>query len=363
MYKKLEIGVDEYFEKVFLLGGGKERQDYFDRFRSLSNIVIYGTGVWGKRLLHLFQYNHIDVECFLVADKNNSSDNVEGYPVREINELKGVEWKLSVVFMVEEGMQVNINDYLREQGFENIIPLDIQELWLLDLMVREYNPLGEKECPICKNKLNVFLPAGEHMRFNVICPYCGSRERHRAYYLYWKKSNLFNGEKMKILHFAPERAFYDKISKIPFVDYYPVDINPMVYGVKEKVDITDILYENDMFDVIICNHVLEHIPDEQKALAELKRVLKKGGKAFLNVPVFFKYKTTLEKAEYNTPEMRLKYYGQRDHVRAYGLDYEEHLKRVGFEVKMILINKNYSSEELDRFGLQSNEYIYECSKV
>ena len=168
---------------------------------------------------------------------------------------------------------------------------------------------------------------------------------------------------MKILHFAPERAFYDKISKIPFVDYYPVDINPMVYGVKEKVDITDILYENDMFDVIICNHVLEHIPDEQKALAELKRVLKKGGKAFLNVPVFFKYKTTLEKAEYNTPEMRLKYYGQRDHVRAYGLDYEEHLKRVGFEVKMILINKNYSSEELDRFGLQSNEYIYECSKV
>lgn len=360
MYKKLDIGIDEYLEKIFQ-GGGKS--NYLERFRKLPSIVIYGAGVWGKRLLHVFQDNHIDVFCFAVTDKKNNPDYIEEYPVREINELKTLEREVSIVLGMEQAAQNKIIDYLRKLGFKNIIPFDMQEFWLSDTEVSNCNPMGEKICPICNNRLKIFLPSGEKMRFNVLCPYCSSRERHRAYWLYWEKTNLFNGTRMKLLHFAPERAFFDKISNMKFVDYYPVDINPKVYGVKEKVDITNILYDDNMFDVIICNHVLEHIPDEQKALSELIRVLKKGGKAFLNVPVFEQYKTTLEKEEYNTPELRFKYYGQSDHVRAYGLDYEEHLRRAGFETEKVLISKDFSERELERYGLRNNECIHECRKV
>lgn len=343
--------------------GGVEWKSYTEKFSNLPAIVIYGTSIWERRLLHLCQHQHVDVECFAVKNKKNSSDNIEGYPVREISELKAMGGDFSFIFLARRMVQSKNIDFLKGQGFGNVIPLDIQEFWLSDIEVRKNNPAGEKECPLCHNKLKLFLPEGAHMRFNAECPYCGSRERHRAYFLYWKRTHLFDGMKMRVLHFAPERAFNDLISGMEFIDYYPVDINPKLYRIREKVDITDIQYKDNMFDVIICNHVLEHIPDEKKALSELRRVLKKGGKAFLNVPIFKRYATTLEKAEYNTPELRLKYYGQDDHVRAYGLDYEERLIQAGFETKAILINKEFSREELERYGLENSECIYECGKV
>lgn len=343
--------------------GGEGWENYVNKFQKISNIVIYGTGSWGKRLFHLLQYYHINILGFVVEDIKNNQDNIEGYPVKVVKGWRDMEEEIYIVLAIGEAYQPAVINNLRDWGFKNILPLDRQEFWLADIEACNYNPKVEKVCPICENRIKIFLPEGAKMRFNALCPYCDSRERHRGYWLYWKETDLFNGTKMKLLHFAPEKAFWDKISNMKFVEYYPVDINPNMYGVKEIVDITDILYEDNMFDVIICNHVLEHIPNEQKALSELKRVLKKDGVAFLNVPLFEKNEETLEKEEYNTPELRLKYYGQSDHMRAYGRDYGKRLERAGFEVEKILVNKCYTLEEREKYGLFKNTSVYKCKKV
>lgn len=357
--EQIKMGYLEYLENSW---GGARWNVYVDRYRNLSDIVIYGTGVWGKCLFHLFQHYHIGVICFAVTEKGKNPDDIEGCPVKTIKELEDVKEKISIVLTMSESGQHEVADFLQNKGFKTIICFDKQDFWLSDIGVQIHRPEGKKICPVCGNELRVYLPYGAHMRFNVDCPWCASKERHRAYWLYWNKINFFNGKKIRLLHFAPERIFFDKISKLEFIDYYPVDIDPDKYGVKEKADITNIPYEDNMFDAIICNHVLEHIEDEKKALSELKRVLKTDGVAFLNVPVFRNYETTLEKPEYNTPELRLEYYGQSDHVRRYGRDYDERLRRAGFLVKEISINEDYSQEEVDKYGLNRWECIYECRK-
>ena len=143
---------------------------------------------------------------------------------------------------------------------------------------------------------------------------------------------------MRVLHFAPEPVFYEQFSSHKDIEYWSVDLNPNAFGVKKVVDITNITFEDNKFDLIMCNHVLEHIPDDKKAMSELYRVLKPQiGIAFLNVPVF-NIPKTFENPEYNTPELRSKHYGQADHVRAYGLDYVDRLKSVGFDVEIYTLN-------------------------
>lgn len=164
------------------------------------------------------------------------------------------------------------------------------------------------------------------------------------------------------MHFAPEEIFWQLFTSLKDIDYWPVDLDPSRYGgkVRKAVDITDITFDNDSFDLIMCTHVLEHIPDDKKAMRELYRVLKPGGMAFLNVPLF-NMPATLEKPEYNTPELRLKYYGQEDHVRAYGLDYPQRLVDAGFKVQLFTMN-GLDEKTLKRYGLNRNEKIFLCRK-
>lgn len=323
--------------------------------------MIYGIGQYSRHLFHLLQHYKINILCFAVKNKNGSLDYIEGCPVREVKDLNVEE--VAVVLMGNESSASDELNYLREYGFKNVLFLDKQEFWLADIDIYNRNPKGDKICPICENKFKLFLPTGVRVRFNAVCPYCGSLERHRMYWMQWKNVNLLDNKKMKILHFAPERCFLDKIKKMDYVEYYPVDIDPKVYGIKDKVDITDIQYEDNIFDVIICNHVLEHIPDERKALSELKRVLKTEGIAFLSVPLRESMEVTLEEEKYNTPELREKYYGQADHVRAYGRDYINHLKLAGFDAKKFLVSESYTVEEIEKYGLKKNESMYICRKT
>lgn len=355
-----KIGIHEFLENSW---GGREWESYVNKFRNLSNIVIFGAGVWGKHLYHLFQHYHLAIVCFAVTNKEHNPASIEGIPVKSIEDLRNACEKVSVVVAISESDQSDVVKSLNKEGFENILCLDRQELWLSNIEVRNHRPEGKKFCPICEKELDVYLPFGAKIRYNAVCPWCGSNERHRAYWLYWKRCNYFTPNKIKMLHFAPERGLFERFVNMNNIDYYPVDIDVNRYGVKEKVDITDIPYLDNMFDIIICNHVLEHILDEQKALSELRRVLNLEGMAFLNVPVFQNYETTLEKDEYDTPELRLKYYGQGDHVRRYGRDYGERLRQAGFYVKEIEVNNIYSKEKLEEYGLQENERIYECKKI
>lgn len=167
---------------------------------------------------------------------------------------------------------------------------------------------------------------------------------------------------MKILHFAPEPIFYQKFSSIPEVDYWSVDLNPKAFGVRKVVDITDIPFEDNTFDLIMCTHVLEHIPDDRKAMSELYRVLKPiVGVALLTVPIF-NLPTTFENPEYNTPELRLKYFGQEDHVIKYGLDYPDKLRAAKFTVDEITLRKFFSEEDSKKFGLYLDEKFHVCRK-
>ncbi len=217
-------------------------------------------------------------------------------------------------------------------------------------------------CPICGKEAEEFLPFGLRKRENAKCPNCGSLERHRALWLLMEREGLFEPSKT-VLHFAPEKTFLTRFREVWGENYWPVDLNPKMHGVRKAVDITEIPFEDGTFDLIVCNHVLEHIPDEKKAVAELSRVLKRdGGTALISVPVF-RTEKTLEKPEYNTPELREKYYGQHDHVRAYGRDFGQRLSALSdFSVTEVQMDRQLPPEDAVRYCLYDNDHFYICTR-
>ncbi len=229
---------------------------------------------------------------------------------------------------------------------------------------------GEKViCPICKSRFRMFAPFGIPKRENALCPRCGSLERHRLLFLYLKdKLNLFDEkENLRLLHFGPEEALYHIFDKKQNIQYFPCDLVPKNYNFKgssqvQKVDISNIPFEENFFDAILCVHVLEHIPDDLHAMAELYRVMKKGGWGILQVPIDDTREHTYEDATITTPKARHKAFGQYDHFRWYGHDYKDRLKSVGFKVVEDDYVKRFSSVELFQFGLIPSEFIYYCHK-
>ena len=216
------------------------------------------------------------------------------------------------------------------------------------------------KCPVCMNELKAFLTAGTPPRPNATCPHCGSFERHRYLWLYIEKFCLLGAKEIKLLHFAPERCYFEAINANSSIDYYPVDINPNFANIRDVVDITNIPYNDGKFDIIICNHVIEHIPDEKKALAELKRVLSSNGTAFISAPVAWHMDVTSENLDF-TPEERLKHYGMAEHVRLYGKDYLDRLRAGGFNVEMTLCTELFTLEELFCYGIPEREKIFKCT--
>jgi SAM-dependent methyltransferase len=224
-------------------------------------------------------------------------------------------------------------------------------------------------CPICNSKFKEFAPFGSGPRKNARCHNCNSLERHRLLWKYLnEKTDLFRKDrKIRLLHFAPEKVFYDIFSINQDIEYSPCDLYPESYnydgGVKViKADITDIPFKENYFDVILCVHVLEHIPDDILAISELYRVLKKDAWAILQVPIDYNREKTHEDFSITTPEGREKAFGQNDHVRYYGRDYKDRLRKAGFIVKEDDFVKSFSPENLFRYGLIDSELIYYCKK-
>lgn len=201
-------------------------------------------------------------------------------------------------------------------------------------------------CPICQSRLSGFHSFGG--RRNVVCAVCGSWDRHRRDWLYMQqRTDLFDGRPKKMLHVAPERDLGKLFRQIPNIDYLSGDLDPEVAMV--KMDITDIQFPDNTFDVIYCSHVLEHVPDDRRAMRELYRVLKPGGWAILHVPIL--REVTYEDSSVTTPEARLRVFGQADHVRMYGLDYADRLREAGFEVTVEPFVDSFTTEEVESLGL------------
>lgn len=226
--------------------------------------------------------------------------------------------------------------------------------WGISLLLYGYR----FSCPICGGHFRKFLPFGVKPRPNAQCPRCGSLERHRLLWLYLRDmTNLFV-DNLKLLDIAPMDCLQRKFRAMPNIDYISVDLESPLAMV--KMDITDMQFPGNQFDCIICYHVLEHIPDDQMAMKEMFRVLKPGGWAILQVPIL--RDKTFEDPSVITPEDRERVFGQRDHVRIYGLDYKDRLEQAGFSVKVDDYVKQMSDDVVRKYGLMKDENIYFCSK-
>ena len=212
-------------------------------------------------------------------------------------------------------------------------------------------------CPCCDTNFRRFYPSSKFGQ----CPKCGSGSRHRLLFLYLKnKTNFFN-DKLIILHFAPEHCFYKLFSKLPNISYLSGDLGSA--RAMERIDMTNIKYPENYFDVILSSHVLEHIPDDYKAMSELFRVLKPGGWSINQVPIDYGRKITLEIPNIKTEKERQLIYGHHDHKRTYGRDYVSRLENVGFKVKIDNYASEFTVEEARKLGINREEKIYYCRKI
>ena len=210
--------------------------------------------------------------------------------------------------------------------------------------------------PIDGKRFKAFLPYGYgNQRDNVLSPSTLSLERHRLLWLYLKNETNFFSKNLKILHFAPEQAFYKRFKNMRNLDYVTTDLNSPLADV--KADICNLPFKNNEFDVILCNHVLEHIPDDTKAMQELYRVLKVGGMGVFQIPQDLNRAITFENDSITDKKARAKIFGQYDHVRVYGLDYFDKLRSIGFKVEVVDYTSTLSDEKITQYCLAKGEII------
>lgn len=224
-------------------------------------------------------------------------------------------------------------------------------------------------CICCSGNFITFLPFGLVKRANALCPKCGSLERHRLHWHFMinRTSLLGSSTRLKLLHVAPEAIFYNQFNGNPKFDYVPcakfgegyIDEYP---ANTINVDITNIQFEDNSFDVIYSSHVLEHVPDDVAAMKEFHRILKPGGWAMLQVPLDSNLAETYEDFSIIDSIEREKAFGQYDHVRIYGRDYKNRLELAGFDVLQIAYTEEFNRDEIFKNGFQQGEDIFICKK-
>jgi SAM-dependent methyltransferase len=240
--------------------------------------------------------------------------------------------------------------------------------------IRGFYYIGTKyQCPFCNRTFRKLLPGGLSnpvlveqqvvgggCRPNAYCPRCSSSDRERNIYLYLKEQTTIFSEDVSVLHIAPEESLQKVLSSRPNITYTSADLSSPLAMI--KMDIVDIPFEDEQFDVILCNHVLEHVLNDTAALAELFRVLKPTGWAILQVPISMSLDHTFTDPSAVTPEERERVFGQSDHVRIYAQDYKDELEEAGFSVKLYKPSESLGKAAIGYYGLLLGESIYVCHK-
>lgn len=258
---------------------------------------------------------------------------------------------------------------------KSIVPKKKREM--IKLLISKARFFGFKfRCPFCNSYLANFLAAGYNYpvletkrvigagyRLTAQCPVCHSLDRERLIYLFLLNKTKIFDEDLKLLHIAPEYRLEAVFCEKKKIDYLTADLNSNSTMV--KMDVTDIHFPNESFDFIICNHVLEHVVDDRKAMSELFRTLKFGGYAILQVPMSLSLEDTYEDHSVVTPGEREKAFGQADHVRIYAKkDYKNRLEQSGFMVKEFdwsCDDENFGGPS-NKFGLIDNETVFFATK-
>jgi SAM-dependent methyltransferase len=215
-------------------------------------------------------------------------------------------------------------------------------------------------CPVCEHRANRFTRFKHHPNREGMCVFCRSLERHRFFWLYAQAhTDLFDGRRKRVLHVAPEPCFVGQLRRRLGNGYLTADL--MSPRAMVKMDITAIQFPDATFDVIYCSHVLEHVPDDRRAMREFCRVLKPDGWAILLVPITATQ--TFEDPSVVDPAERLRLFGQEDHVRRYGPDYVDRLQDAGFNVSETKVPDLFSEEEARRLGIVHGAgSIHHCTK-
>ncbi|MBC8319529.1 MAG: methyltransferase domain-containing protein [Bacteroidetes bacterium] len=242
------------------------------------------------------------------------------------------------------------------------------------LKMRGYYYIGNKyNCPICEYNFRKMLPGGFDLdvikekniigggrRNNNICPNCQSTDRDRLVFMYLKHETEIFKNKVKILHIGPEPSLYNRLKKHSNIFYVTgVKYTEGIYYHKDidTMDLLELPSHDGEYDMVICNHILEHIINDTKAMSEIYRVLSHNGIAILQVPLSNLLETSYEDYSITCPKLREKHFGQFDHVRIYGKDYVKRLENAGFKVQSYYPVFNDITDELNRFALNKDEKL------
>ena len=209
-------------------------------------------------------------------------------------------------------------------------------------------------CPVCESDLRGFLVLNRD--FLHWCPMCWSLQRHRLVWRFLHSSIIdIAGRRRRMLHIAPEPGFADKLRRMPNLAYLSADL--YARDAMVRMDVCDIQYPDASFDLVYCSHVLEHVPDDRRALREFRRVLSVGGEAILLVPQ--RHGETIEDPALTDPVERERRFGQHDHVRIYGDDFALRIEAAGFRAREYVTADLSSPAESTRMGIDPDR-IYHC---
>jgi SAM-dependent methyltransferase len=229
-------------------------------------------------------------------------------------------------------------------------------------LARQVLPLvyrgGAVCCPCCGGTFRKFITRHGN---DALCPGCLSLQQHRALSLFLpRRLSELDGE-IALLHVAPEEGLGEKLRSLPKVRYLSADLDPRSPALMQ-FDITAIPFDDASFDVVVCNHVLEHVQNDRLAMRELYRVLRPAGCMYSIHPVHGKLAATLEDPSVTDPNARRRLFGQFDHVRIYGRDFAERLADAGFEVTVKNYGADLEPEGLAYYGLREEEPIFICRR-
>lgn len=216
------------------------------------------------------------------------------------------------------------------------------------------------ECPCCGGRFRRFVPYGVRPRRpRAQCPACGAVERHRLLWLFLRERTDLLRRPQRLLHVAPEAVFAERLRRVPGLRYVSADLASALAAV--RADVQRLPFGDARFDALLCHHVLEHVPDDRGAMAELLRVLRPGGWAVLQSPIDSDRAVTHEDPSVTDPRERERQFGQSDHLRQYGRDYADRLREAGFEVGAERFFKALPPEQRARYGLKG-ETIWLCRR-
>jgi SAM-dependent methyltransferase len=211
------------------------------------------------------------------------------------------------------------------------------------------------ECPLCGHSFDRFKE--DWNRPGALCWRCGSHERHRAQWLLFQRRPQLLDDTSSLLHFAPEWCLRRRLAEQPGLRYVTTDIDPSL-EVDLRLDITALDLPDGAFDAVICSHVLEHVPDDAAAMAELRRVTAPAGFTLVMVPLALDRAATHEDATITAPADREREFLQHDHVRLYAPDIADRLSAAGFEVETVDLHAELGPHAATRHGLLASDLIF-----